>query len=240
MLERCSRALRARDRFRTKERGGASGRRHGWNTRRNPDDHQVFVPLRGPRRSGRHGPGRDPGERPPLSERAPHHGVLEDRGACEVDGPARLRHPVARRAPLPARRLRVHPEHPHAGGASRACDQAPADRLRFQHLPDVAPAAPRRGLRHRGHPHRRAGDLRGRARLPHPGGRDPRRRPDGPGAQPGDVRRAGQHHVQGVQRGALLPPGPALHHPPEGSVPRLRARGAHPGAAPEAPAGGVW
>ena len=59
--------------------------------------------------------------------------------------------------------------------------RVPADRLRLQHLLDVAPLAPRRGLCHHRRPHRRARDLRDRARLPHPRGRDPRRHHDGSG-----------------------------------------------------------
>ena len=39
---------------------------------------------------------------------------------AQGDGPPRLRHAVDGGAPLPARRLRVHPEHPHAGGAPGA------------------------------------------------------------------------------------------------------------------------
>ena len=156
-----------------------------------------------------------PAKRSPLLERASHDGVLEDRGDREEYGPARLRHVLAGRAPLPARRLRVHSEHPDGGGASRARDRAPADRLRLQHLPDVAPVAARRGLRHRGHPHRRPRDLRGRTRLPHPGGRDPRRRHDGPGAQSGDVRGAARHHVQGVPQRELSHKGKHYTIPPK-------------------------
>ena len=156
-----SRATYSRDRF-----PGRRERPCRWPSRRSEsgediDDHQVLVTLRGPRRSGRHGPGCDSREPAPLPERAPRDGVLQDRGAREVHGPARLRHALARRAPFPARRLRVHPEHPDGGGASRARDRAPADRLRLQHLPDVASAAPGRGLCHRRRPHRRPGDSSG-------------------------------------------------------------------------------
>ena len=59
---------------------------------------------------------------------------------------------VAGRAPLPARGLRVHPEHPAARRRSRAPDAPREDRLRVQHRPDVASAAARRGLRDGGHP----------------------------------------------------------------------------------------
>ena len=84
-------------------------------------------------------------------------------------------------------------------------------RLRLQHRADVAPAAPRRGLRDRRHPDRRARHLRRRPRLSHPRGRDLRRAAARPGGQPRAVRGAGRHHLQGVQRGALLAQGQALH-----------------------------
>jgi alkanesulfonate monooxygenase SsuD/methylene tetrahydromethanopterin reductase-like flavin-dependent oxidoreductase (luciferase family) len=55
----------------------------------------------------------------------------------------------------------MHPERAYGGLAPRACHQEHQARLRLQHLPDVAPAAFGRGLRHRRHPDRRAGHLRG-------------------------------------------------------------------------------
>src|SRR3954468_15024410 len=64
--------------------------------------------------------------------------------------------------------LRVHPERLDDGAPPRACHQEPEARLRLQHHPDVAPLTPRRGLRDRRHPDRRAGRLWGRARLSHP------------------------------------------------------------------------
>ena len=70
---------------------------------------------------------------------------------------------VARRASFPARGLRVHPQHPDAGGAPGAGDEAAEDRLRLQYRADVAPAAARRGFRDRRHPDRRAHDLRASA-----------------------------------------------------------------------------
>ena len=89
----------------------------------------------------------------------------------EAHGPAGLRHLLARRAPLPARRLRVHPEHPDGGGTSRARHGTTADRLRLQHLSNVASVASRRGLRDRRHPHQRSRELRGGARLSQGGAR---------------------------------------------------------------------
>ena len=143
----------------------------------------------------------------------------------------RLRHVLAGRAPLPARGLRVHPEHPDAGGPPGPPDEEHRDRLRLQHRADVAPAAAGRGLRHRRHPDRRPGRLRRRARLPHPRGRDVRRADARPGRQPRAVRGAGRHHLQGVQRARLLAPGQALHAAAAGALPRLRAGGDHAGAA---------
>ena len=64
-----------------------------------------------------------------------------------------------------------------------------------------------------------------------------RRAADRPGGQPRAVRGTGRHHLQGVQRGALLPQGQALHDAARGALSRLHAEGAHPGAAPDAPAG---
>ena len=79
----------------------------------------------------------------------------------------RLRHAVAGRAPFPARRLRVPAEHPDVRGASGARHQDAEDRLRLQHRADVAPAAPRRGLRHRRHPDQGPHRVRRRPRLSH-------------------------------------------------------------------------
>src|SRR5580704_6073316 len=53
------------------------------------------------------------------------------------------------------------------------------------------------------HPLRRAGDLRRRARLPHPRGRELRRAADQPGRQSRDVRGRRRRAVQGVQRQAV-------------------------------------
>ena len=80
---------------------------------------------------------------------------------------ARIRHALARRAPLPARRLRVHPEHPAAGRRSRPSHPAGEDRLRVQHRSDLASAPARRGLRHRGHPDERAVSSSGSGRGYH-------------------------------------------------------------------------
>ena len=60
-------------------------------------------------------------------------------------------------------------------GASGACHKAAEDRLRLQHHADVAPAAPRRGLRDRRHPDQGPHRVRGRPRLSQPRGRDLRR-----------------------------------------------------------------
>src|SRR5207237_970570 len=72
-----------------------------------------------------------------------------------------------------------------------------------------------------------------RARVPHARGRDLRRAAPGPGREPRAVRGAGRHHLQVVQRAGLLAPGQVLHTPAPGALPRLRAPGAHAGAAPE-------
>ena len=87
-----------------------------------------------------------------------------------------LRHLLDGRASFPARRHGIDPEPLDDGDASVRRHQEPEHRLRLQHRADVASAAPRRGLRDGRHPDRRAGDLRRRARLPHPRSRDLRRR----------------------------------------------------------------
>ena len=56
--------------------------------------------------------------------------------------------------------------------------------------------------------------------------------------QPRTVRRAGRHHLQGVQQRVVLAQGQALHAAARGAVSRLHAEGSDAGAAPAAPAGG--
>ena len=158
---------------------------------------------------------------------------------AEADGPDRLLDALVRRAPLPARRVRVHPERPDAGRPPGPPDEEPELRLRLQHRADVAPGPPRRGLRDRRHPDQGAGDLRRRARLPHPRGRGVRRADAGPGRQPRAVRGAGRDRPQGAQPALVLAPGQALHRPAPSAVSRLRGRGDHPGAAPDVPRGRV-
>ena len=150
---------------------------------------------------------------------------------AKTDGPARLRHAVARRAPFPARGLRGLPNILMLRGAPRACHETAQDRLRLQHRADVAPAAPRRGFRDRRHPDQGAHRVRRRARLSHPRGRDLRRADARPERQPRTVRGAGRDHLQGVQQRALLAQGQALHAAAGGAVSRLSAQGADPGAA---------
>src|SRR4030095_9593613 len=82
---------------------------------------QVLDRLRGARRrSGRHGPGGHPGERATLFERASGLGLRQDRSDRALHGRARLSHPLAGRAPLPARGLRVHLQHPDRSRPSGA------------------------------------------------------------------------------------------------------------------------
>ena len=86
------------------------------------------------------------------------------------------------------------------GAAPGPCDPANPHRLRLQHHPDVASPTTGRGLRHRRYPERRAHHLWRRPRLSHPRGRDLRRAIARPAGQPRAVRRAGRHHLQGVQQ----------------------------------------
>ena len=174
-----------------------------------------------------------------YSERAPGLRLREDGGHRPVHGRARLPHPLAGRAPLPARGLRVHPQHPDGRRAPRPPDVAAAHRVRLQHRAHVAPAPAGRGLRHRRHPHRRAHRLRRGPRLPHPRGRDLRRADARRRGQPRSVRGAGRHRHEGLQLGVLLAPGQALHAAARRALSRLRAEGAHPGAAAAPPAGRV-
>ena len=81
-----------------------------------------------------------------------------------------------------------------------------------------------------GHPDRRARHLRGRARLSHARGRNLRLAAARPAGQPRALRRAGRHHLQGVQRGIVLASRQALHLAARGAVSRLHAQGADPGA----------
>ena len=162
-------------------------------------------------------------ERRYSNERARRR-VREDRGGGPEDGRAGLRHAVAGRAPLPARRLRVHSQHPHAGGAPGAPDEEPAHRLRLQRRADVAPAAPGRGLRRRRHPDQgphcasasAAATTRARSR---------------PSARrcwtPTPIASCSRSRSRSCSRRStsesLLAPGQALHAAAGGAVPRLRA-----------------
>ena len=166
-------------------------------------------------------------KRPLLLERAPGDRLRQDRSDRQDPRPARIRHLLARRAPLPARGLRVHPEHPHGCRASRARYREHQNRLRLQHRPDVAPAAARRGLRDCRHPHKRQDRLRSRARLSHPRSGHLRLASAGPGGQPQPLRGAGGDHLQVVQRGVVLPPGRVLHDPARGAVQGLHPEGDH-------------
>ena len=148
-----------------------------------------------------------------LSDEHLADGVRQERGHRQADGPDRLRHLLAGRAPLPARGLRVHPERADAGRAPLPPHQEHQDRLRLQHRADVASDPAGRGLRHRRLADRRPGRLRRRARLPHPRGRGLRRADARSGRQPRAVRGAGRDHLQVVQRAGLLAPGQALHDP---------------------------
>ena len=123
------------------------------------------------------------------------------------------------------------------GDASVRRHQEPQYRLRLQHRADVASAAPRGRLRDGRHPDRRTGDLRRRARLSHPRGRDLRLAADRPGRQPRDVRGRRRGHLQGVRGQAVLAQGQVLHDPAGGAVSRLHAEGDHAGAGAGAPAG---
>ena len=98
---------------------------------------------------------------------AADRGVRHRRRAGPRRRRAGLRDAVAGRAPLPARGLRVHPEHSDAGRRPRPSHRAREDRLRLQHRPHLASAPARRGLRHRGHPDPGPRRLRRRARLSH-------------------------------------------------------------------------
>ena len=124
------------------------GRRH---------DHEVRQPVRWPRRPGQRRVRRHRGERSPLLRRASGHGVPQGRGHRAADGPHRLRHLLDRRAPLPARGLRVHPERAHATRCTCATSRAVKHRLRLQHRADVASPPAGGGLRDGRRPHQRPG-----------------------------------------------------------------------------------
>ena len=180
--------------------------------------------------------GRHARRRPPLPQRAAGRGVRHRGGAGARHRHARVRDPVAGRASLPARGVRVHPEHPDARGGPGPPHRAREDRLRLQRRPHVASPPPRRGLRGRGHPHQGTCRVRGGARVSHPRGRDLRQPDAGRRGQPRALRGAGGGHPQGLPRGVVLAPGQALHAPAGGPLPRLPAEGDHAGAASPAPA----
>ena len=181
--------------------------------------------------------GRRAGRQPAVSEPATDGDVRHRGGAGRSHRRAGLRDPVAGRAPLPARGLRVHPEHPAAGRRSRPPHPAGQDRLRVQHRPHLAPAPAGRGLRDGRHPDRGPRGLRRGPRVPLARGRDVRQPDAGRRGQPRAVRGAGRDHPQGVPRGIVRAPGRPLHAAARGALPRLRSQGDHAGAAAHAPAG---
>ena len=135
-------------------------------------DHDIRQPVRGPRRSRQRGAGRDAGERALAVRRLPGLGVPQGRSHRQADGPDRLRHLLARRAPLPARGLRVHPQRADAGPAPLPRHEEHPHRLRLQHRAHVAPDPDGRGLRHGRLAHQRPRGVRRGPRLPHPRGRE--------------------------------------------------------------------
>ena len=155
------------------------------------------------------------------------------------DGRRRLGHAVDGRAPLPAGRLRGHPEPADGGSASLPSDEDPQDRLRLQHRADVASAAAGRGFRLRRHHDQGAHHLRRRPRLPYARGGNLRRADARPERQSRAVRGAGRDHLQGVRQRAVLAQGQALHAAARGAVSRLHAEGPDAGAAAGPSAGGV-
>ena len=172
---------------------------------------------------------------------------------AETMDASRLRHAVAGRAPLPARRLRVHPQHPDAGGPSGPPDRAASSSA-------AASTSCRCGTRC-GWPRTTPPPtiltggrvlLRRRPRLSHARGRDVRRADARPRRQPRAVRRAGRDHLQSLQRARPFAPRQALHDPPRVAyrgyeleeitlVPRpLRAPGRAAGSRSSAPASAGW
>ena len=175
-----------------------------------------------------------------LLERAPGLGVHQGGSHRALHGRPRLSRPLAGRAPLPARGLRVHPQHHDGGGASRASHAAPPDRVRLQHRAHVASAPPRRGLRHRRHPHRRALHLRGAGAAITPA----KWRPSAAACCDADANRAlFEEQVDIVMKAftieSLLASGPALHLPPAVPYRGYEPEGAHARTAPAPPAGGM-
>src|SRR5499425_524487 len=183
-------------------------------------DHPLLDALRGAHRAGDVRPRRRPRGRPSLSQPAADRDLRHGSGAGSSHRRARLRHLVAGRASLPARRIRVHLQHPVVGRRSRAPHPPREDRLRLQHRAHLASPSARRGLRHGRYPHRRARGLRRRARLPLARSRDLWQSHAGRGGQPRAVRRTGGDHPQGLPRGVVLAPWEALHAAARGSVPR--------------------
>ena len=172
-----------------------------------------------------------------YSQKELAEGDAQGRALRQMHGRARLQHVLDGRAPFPAGRDGADPEPADDGDASVRRHEEPEDRLRLQHRADVASAAPRGRLRDGRHPDRRAGDLRRRARLSHPRGRDLRLAADRPGRQPRDLRGRRRDHLQGVRGQAVLAQGQVLHDPAGGAVSRLYAEGDHAGPGAGAPAG---
>ena len=135
--------------------------------------------------------------------------------------------------------LRVHPQRPDAGGASRALTRQHQDRLRLQHRADVAPAASGRGFRDRRHPDRRPRRLRGRAAAITPARSRRSARRCSTRTPTASCSRSRSRSSSRPSTGVLLAQGQVLHAAARGSVPRLHAEGAHPRAAPDPPAGRV-
>ena len=201
-------------------------------------DHEIRQPVRRTYRYRQCRVWRDAGQRPAVLRTSELATVFDKAQAmAQLMDRVGLQRILDGRAPFPARRLRVHPQCADDGGAPRPCDQAAEHRLRLQHRPDVASAAARRGFRHGRHPDRRARDLRRRARLSYARGRDLRLTAARPAGQPRALRRAGRHHLQGVQQRVVLASGQALHAAAGGALSRLHPQGTDPGAAPVAAPG---
>ena len=138
---------------------------------------------------------------------------LTARHIAQVMDELRLPRAVDRRAPLPARRLRVPAEPDPARPLARHADQAPEVRLRLQRAADVASAAPRRGLRDGRYRHRRPRHHGRRPRLPHARGGDLRRAADRRRQEPRILRGTAAAHAERLQRGGVQLQGQVFHLP---------------------------
>ena len=203
-----------------------------------PYDQTLPRPLRRPDRPRQRRPRRHPRQRPPLPQLPPLRGLLHHPPHRPGDGRPRLPRAVDRRAPLPARRLRVPAQPDPARPLARHPDQAPQVRLRVQRAADVASDPARRGLRDGRHRHRRPRHHGRRPRLPHARGGDLRRPADRRRQEPRILRGAASAHARLLQPGERRVQGQVLHLPARGGISRLPAPRHHHGAAAEAPAGG--